>query len=314
MCKHQVNALLVKGHAGGTIVEQMGTRFGSNFDGILPPPTQVLTEVPSPTQLADHTHDHLQDELPSLQLEHEEDVAGMVDLQHTADETLFPAIQSPPPTEINPQVFHDLIAHMTELVGGNSQLFQNAVASLEQTNNNLAQMRHSQTLTGKDVTKTNDRFVKPLGLTSKRRLGVIDLYHGGKRGKRTQAHPKKRRTAKNKEVPAPSQVCPLPHFRFHYNYVPVRPTFTDLLEFLIHCRWMKRVSLTLYMQDMSYAENPSGRNSIGIDTLLSQGHLHKEWQKMLRGKFPCLQNRPSAKVDYVDIVILTLSLISMYEC
>src|SRR5450759_1068753 len=36
MCKHQVKALLVRGHEGGEIVQQLGTKFGSQFDGIAP--------------------------------------------------------------------------------------------------------------------------------------------------------------------------------------------------------------------------------------------------------------------------------------
>ena len=34
MCKHQIKALLMRGHEGGLIVQQLGTRFGSEMGGM----------------------------------------------------------------------------------------------------------------------------------------------------------------------------------------------------------------------------------------------------------------------------------------
>ena len=61
--------------------------------------------------------------------------------------------------------------------------------------NQVKQLSQSLIISGKRTLSTNDKFLRPLHLTSKRRLGVIDMYHGGKRGKRILASddPKKKR-------------------------------------------------------------------------------------------------------------------------
>lgn len=56
MCKHQLKALLVKGHSGGVLM-QLGTRFGSQYDRI-----DDLKQVDVPIIDYDHLkgYEHLQ--------------------------------------------------------------------------------------------------------------------------------------------------------------------------------------------------------------------------------------------------------------
>ena len=144
MCKHQVKALLLRGHSEGVIAQQLGTRFGSNFDGIEPP--QSLDIVPLPL-----------DELPFLELEV---VDG--DCSPTDD------VQSCTPA-MNPRKLHHLVEELTQLVEGNEQLYQNAVHTIQQGISDISQIKQSQILTGKDSISIIDRFAIPLGLTKKRR-------------------------------------------------------------------------------------------------------------------------------------------------
>lgn len=50
-CKHQLKALLVRGHDDGVLVQQLGTRFGSSMDGISHlESNDINNDFPEPTE------------------------------------------------------------------------------------------------------------------------------------------------------------------------------------------------------------------------------------------------------------------------
>lgn len=78
-------------------------------------------------------------------------------------------------------------SEMIALVEENAHLADNALLPLQQSLSQVKQLSLCSQISGKDVLSTNDLFKRPLHITSKRRIGVVDMYHGGKQGKRVSA-------------------------------------------------------------------------------------------------------------------------------
>ena len=92
----------------------------------------------------------------------------------------------------------DAIAEMKSLAKKSEHLYESALLTFTRGLHELKVQEQRQITTGKDVLSTNDKFVRPPGLTKKRRLGVIDVYHGAKRGKKVSAPPSKKKRGQRK--------------------------------------------------------------------------------------------------------------------
>lgn len=96
-----------------------------------------------------------------------------------------------PPVVHKPRIeaLNHAIQDLLDAVKDHEDLQEQARIAIVSCKNRLQQQRLTLDLTGKRALSTVDAFVKPTYLTSKRRLGLVDKYHGAGRGKRVQMSP-----------------------------------------------------------------------------------------------------------------------------
>jgi hypothetical protein len=162
-CKHQCKAMMVKGHEAGSIVQQCGTRAGSKWEGL------VAVE-----------------EQWNLPFEAERDPLEMPELSNLAlvNVPAFNEGVQENQREKYVDKSREAFLEMEKMAFESDSLAQTMQAKMNRTLHELKVQEHCQQVTGKDVLTTADMFVRPNGLTLKRRLGAIDKYHGGTRRNR----------------------------------------------------------------------------------------------------------------------------------
>jgi hypothetical protein len=80
----------------------------------------------------------------------------------------------------------DTVDELMKLCEGDEELSDLAFRGLQMTLNKVKAHHVKKSLTGKETPSIIDNFVRPTYITSKRRAGIVDIYHGGKRGKRME--------------------------------------------------------------------------------------------------------------------------------
>lgn len=72
---------------------------------------------------------------------------------------------------------------MNHLVEGKEFLSEQAFCGQRKLFGRIQRLASSIELCGQDPSGKSNAFVRPRGLTKRQRLGVVDIYHGGKKGK-----------------------------------------------------------------------------------------------------------------------------------
>jgi hypothetical protein len=87
-----------------------------------------------------------------------------------------------------------------KMASENDGLAQSTLAVMNRSLHDLKVQEQIQLATGKDTITKANMFVRPNGLMLKRRLGVVDKYHGGERSKRiAMSYMKKKQSLKRLE-------------------------------------------------------------------------------------------------------------------
>ncbi|CAM6117684.1 unnamed protein product [Calypogeia fissa] len=211
MCKHQLKALLIKGHQGGVLVQQLGTRFGSQFGGIdhlqdsPDQHTTILTLSSAEPINVSNTHVIILLGCCSSNIEPHE-AGGQGEQEDTQD--VLASEELTPTSSSKRQLLQTLVDEMFGVVQSDEELQDQAIIGLKITIGKLKLFNQGKTITGKDTVAITNAFVRLAGLTSKRRLGLVDLFHGGQRGKRlsTQRIKKKKSPKKTSQDVADQSV------------------------------------------------------------------------------------------------------------
>jgi hypothetical protein len=193
MCKHQCKALMVKGHAGGLIIKQFGSKAGSKFEGM----------------------ECIEEQGCLLYDEGSESLVGFDGLEVPNSE--LGLIEAPPDASQLDSISHrdkcvdksrQAFLEMEKMAFQSDSIAQSMQAKLSQTLHALKIQEHSQLVCGKEVLTTADMFVRPNGLTLKRRLAVVDKYHGAaKRTKRLLNSYLKRKRQQDQERDGGVGIC-----------------------------------------------------------------------------------------------------------
>ncbi len=169
ICKHQCKALMCKGHQGGSIIQQCGTWSGSQYQGIRPIDQSMLW--------ADNS---------KLLLEHGAHLEPMQDF--TLGDVNFHDGSLIAIEERNRNVrdicvdkSRETWIQIEKMASQSDSIAQTTLVVMKRSLHDLKVQEQCQQACGRDLCTTADMFVRPSGLTLKRRLGVVDKYHGGKR-------------------------------------------------------------------------------------------------------------------------------------
>jgi hypothetical protein len=160
---------MVKGHAGGSIIKQFGSKAGSKFEGMTFEGHLLDAEGP---QTLEHYH--------SQDVPNEDE--GFIEAAATADNIsqLSQISQRDKCVHKSQEAFLE----MEKMASQSDSIAQTMHAKLNRTLHDLKIQEHCQLVCGKEVLTSADMFVRPNGLTLKRRIGVVDKYHGSNRTKR----------------------------------------------------------------------------------------------------------------------------------
>lgn len=146
---------MCKGHQGGSIIQQHGTWAGSQYEGLISNTNvQLLNEN---THLSVEYDSELQaEENPMLESTFNQRNVCVEKSREAWMQIVKMASQS------------DSIAHST-------------LAVINRSLHDLRVQEQCQLESGKDRITNADMFIRPSGLTLRRRLRIVDKYHGAKR-------------------------------------------------------------------------------------------------------------------------------------
>jgi hypothetical protein len=169
MCKHQCKALISKGHQGGSIIQQCGTWAGSQYGGMRPI-----------EQLLDNSHLLLKQE-PKTEGLHD---LPLGDVDHVDDAVNTMEVQVVNQRDIFVEKSREAWVQIEKMASQSDSIAQTTLSVMNRSLHDLKVQEQCQLATRKDVITTADMFVRPSGLTLKRKLGKVDFYHGGKRSRK----------------------------------------------------------------------------------------------------------------------------------
>lgn len=168
MCKHQCKALMCKGHQGGSIIQQHGTWAGSQYEGLVH--DKDLEFLENNPQLLVGYDEELQGEKNCEKLDvNQDDRTSILDLRFND-------------RNICVEKSREAWMQIEKMASNSDSIAQSTLAVMNRSLHDLKVQEQCQLETGKYIVTTADMFIRPNGLTLKRRLGIVDKYHGAKRG------------------------------------------------------------------------------------------------------------------------------------